>query len=47
MSELSRWTRSRKQQKKFHKRIMENNRVLEIAKNILGTEEIKLAPNKL
>jgi len=28
MSETSRWTKSRRQQKKFHKRIMENSKIL-------------------
>ena len=33
MGEVSRWTRSRTQQKKFEKRIKENNKVLNKAKN--------------
>jgi len=33
MSNTSRWTRSRKQQQKFEKRIKENNKVLEKAKD--------------
>lgn len=34
MSQLSRWTRSRKQMKKFHKRILENKNAILKAKAI-------------
>ena len=34
MSQLSRWTRSRKQMKKFHKRILDNKNAILKAKAI-------------